>query len=43
MKLRFQGLLVYGEELGAFPSRDKLKENRVKHIFYPSKHTSVEL
>ncbi len=35
--------LVYGEEKGVLPLKEKLKENRVKHVFYPTIHTSVEL
>ncbi len=35
--------LVHGEEKGALPLREKLKENNVKHVHYPAMHTSVEL
>jgi metallo-beta-lactamase family protein len=35
--------LVHGEERGATPLREKLKESRVKHVFYPTMHSSVEL
>ena len=35
--------LVHREERGATPLREKLKERRVKHVFYPSMHSSVEL
>jgi metallo-beta-lactamase family protein len=35
--------LVHGEERGALPLMEKLKENRVKHVSYPAMHTSVEL
>ena len=35
--------LVHGEERGVTPLKEKLKENRVKHVFYPAMHTSVEL
>ena len=35
--------LVHGEERGALPLTEKLKENRMKHVAYPAIHTSVEL
>jgi len=35
--------LVHGEERGALPLKEKLKENRVKHVQYPLQHSSVEL
>ncbi|MDD2921018.1 MAG: MBL fold metallo-hydrolase [Anaerolineales bacterium] len=35
--------LVHGEEKGALPLMAKLKENRVKRVFYPAMRTSVEL
>ncbi|MCA1900501.1 MAG: MBL fold metallo-hydrolase [Chloroflexi bacterium] len=35
--------LVHGEERGALPLQEKLKENRVKHIYYPAPHSSAEL
>jgi metallo-beta-lactamase family protein len=35
--------LVHGEERGALPLLEKLKENRVGHVSYPAMHTSVEL
>jgi metallo-beta-lactamase family protein len=35
--------LVHGEERGALPLMEKLKENRVKHLHYPAMHSSVEL
>jgi metallo-beta-lactamase family protein len=35
--------LVHGEEKGALPLMEKLKENRVKHLYYPAMHSSVEL
>ncbi|MBI5840375.1 MAG: MBL fold metallo-hydrolase [Chloroflexi bacterium] len=35
--------LVHGEEKGALPLMEKLKENRVKHVYYPAMHTNVEL
>ena len=35
--------LVHGEERGALPLMEKLKENRLKPVFYPAMHTSVEL
>jgi metallo-beta-lactamase family protein len=35
--------LVHGEEKGALPLMEKLKENRVKHVHYPTMNSSVEL
>ncbi|MBI5353075.1 MAG: MBL fold metallo-hydrolase [Chloroflexi bacterium] len=35
--------LVHGEERGALPLMEKLKENRLTPVFYPAMHTSVEL
>jgi len=35
--------LVHGEEKGALPLMEKLKESRVKHVHYPAMHSSVEL
>jgi metallo-beta-lactamase family protein len=35
--------LVHEEEKGAFPLMEKLKENGVKHVYYPAMHSSVEL
>jgi metallo-beta-lactamase family protein len=35
--------LVHGEERGASPLMEKLKESRVKHVHYPAMHSSVEL
>ncbi len=35
--------LVHGEEKGALPLMEKLKENRVKHVHYPAMHSTVEL
>ncbi|NOT04852.1 MAG: MBL fold metallo-hydrolase [Anaerolineales bacterium] len=35
--------LVHGEERGALPLMEKLKENRMKNVAYPAMHTSVEL
>jgi metallo-beta-lactamase family protein len=35
--------LVHGEDKGALPLKEKLKESRVKHVFYPTMHSSVEL
>jgi metallo-beta-lactamase family protein len=35
--------IVHGEDRGALPLMEKLKENRVKHVFYPAMKTSVEL
>jgi metallo-beta-lactamase family protein len=35
--------LVHGEEKGALPLKEKLRENRVKHVYYPAMHSSVEL
>lgn len=35
--------LVHGEEKGALPLMEKMKENRLKQVHYPSMHTSVEL
>jgi metallo-beta-lactamase family protein len=35
--------LVHGEERGVTPLKEKLKENGVKHIFYPGLHTTVDL
>jgi len=35
--------LVHGEERGALPLKEKLKESRVKHVQYPLQHSSVEL
>jgi metallo-beta-lactamase family protein len=35
--------LVHGEDKGALPLMEKLKENRVKHVHYPTLHSSVEL
>jgi metallo-beta-lactamase family protein len=35
--------LVHGEERGALPLMERLKENRVGYVNYPALHTSVEL
>lgn len=35
--------LVHGEERGALPLMERLKETRVKHVHYPAMHSSVEL
>jgi metallo-beta-lactamase family protein len=35
--------LVHGEERGALPLKEKLKENLVKHVYYPTPHSSAEL
>jgi metallo-beta-lactamase family protein len=35
--------IVHGEERGAMPLMDKLKENHMKHVFYPATRTSVVL
>ncbi len=35
--------LVHGELRGVTPLKEKLKENGVKHIFYPGLHTTVDL
>jgi metallo-beta-lactamase family protein len=35
--------LVHGEERGALPLKEKLRENRVKHVYYPTPHSSAEL
>ena len=35
--------LVHGEERGALPLKEKLRENRVKHVYYPIPHSSAEL
>ena len=35
--------LVHGEDKGALPLMEKLKENQIKHVHYPAMHTSVEL
>jgi len=35
--------IVHGENRGALPLMEKLKENQMKHIFYPATKTSVEL
>ena len=35
--------LVHGEERGALPLMEKLKENRVKHVHYPAMRTVVDL
>lgn len=35
--------LVHGEERGALPLVEKLKENRMKHVHYPAMHSGVEL
>jgi metallo-beta-lactamase family protein len=35
--------IVHGEERGALPLMEKLKENRVKHLHYPAMHTYAEL
>jgi len=35
--------LVHGEEKGAVPLMEKLKENHLRNMHYPSMHTSVEL
>lgn len=35
--------LVHGEEKGAKPLMEKLKENGMKRVFYPGLHTSVAL
>lgn len=34
--------LVHGEEKGAIPLKEKLRENRVKHVFYPGPNTMVD-
>jgi len=35
--------LVHGEDKGALPLLEKLKESRVKHAYYPAMHSCVEL
>ena len=35
--------LVHGEDRGAVPLMEKLRENRVRHLHYPAMHTSAEL
>jgi metallo-beta-lactamase family protein len=35
--------LVHGEDKGVLPLKEKLRENRVKHVYYPTMHSSVEL
>ena len=35
--------LVQGEERGALPLMEKLRENRVKHVHYPAMRTVVDL
>jgi metallo-beta-lactamase family protein len=35
--------IVHGEDKGALPLMEKLKENHVKHMYYPAMHSSVEL
>ena len=35
--------LLHGEDKGALPLMEKLKENGVKHVHYPAMHSSVEL
>ena len=35
--------LVHGEDKGAIPLREKLREKNIKQIYYPAMHTSVEL
>jgi metallo-beta-lactamase family protein len=35
--------LIHGEERGALPLMEKLKESRVRHVHYPAMHTSAEL
>jgi metallo-beta-lactamase family protein len=35
--------LVHGEDRGALPLMEKLRESRVKHVQYPLPHSSVEL
>jgi len=35
--------LVHGEEKGAVPLMEKMKENHLRQMHYPSMHTSVEL
>lgn len=35
--------IVHGEERGAFPLMEKLKEDHLKHVFYPAARTSVVL
>jgi metallo-beta-lactamase family protein len=35
--------VVHGEERSAMPFMEKLRENHIKHVFYPAFRTSVEL
>ncbi len=35
--------LVHGEERGALPLKEKLRENRVKNVYYPAPQSSAEL
>ena len=35
--------LVHGEDKGVLPLKEKFRENRVKHVYYPAMHTCVEL
>jgi metallo-beta-lactamase family protein len=35
--------LVHGEDKGVLPLMEKLKENRTKHVHYPTMHSSMEL
>ncbi len=35
--------LVHGEERGALPLKEKLRENHMKHVYYPTPHSSAEL
>jgi metallo-beta-lactamase family protein len=35
--------LVHGEDKGVLPLKEKLRENRVKHVYYPTMHSSMEL
>jgi metallo-beta-lactamase family protein len=35
--------LVHGEDKGVLPLKEKLRESRVKHVYYPTMHSSVEL
>jgi len=35
--------LVHGEDKGVLPLMEKLKENRTKHVYYPTIHSSVVL
>ncbi len=35
--------IVHGEERAALPLMDKLKENRVRHVFYPAPRSSAAL